>query len=117
MLFVSALGFSQAPRAAKRFKGNWTIEPSKGSDKVQLALMHGCTAAALTTIDWPTSAFEGVDLAVRGKRDVQFSVTRDARRFDCEGCLDDGKGAGLFRFVLDARFAQAIERARLQRHR
>ncbi|HEU5136826.1 MAG TPA: hypothetical protein VFU13_16890 [Steroidobacteraceae bacterium] len=109
VLCVWALGFSQPSHAADDFRGNWTIEPSKEAGKVQLALMHRMHGGSSHhTSNWPTSAFQGVDLAARGKRDVQFSITRDAGRFDCEGYLKDGEGAGLFRFVLDAKFAQAM---------
>ena len=63
--------------------------------------------------DWPASAFAGLDLIERGKRDVQFNVTRDAGRFDCEGYLKDGDGAGIFRFTPDAKYPAGDESARL----
>ena len=104
-----ALGFSQSPQAAEDFKGSWTIATSKEPAQVRLALMHRMHGGSSHhETDWPTSAFQGVDLAARGKRDVEFSISRDAGRFDCEGYLNDGEGAGLFRFVPDAKFGKEM---------
>jgi len=109
MLCILPLSFSQVSHAAEDFKGSWTIAPSKEPGHVQLSLMHRMHGGSSHhESNWPTSAFQGVDLAARGKRDVQFSITRDAGRFNCEGYLNDGEGAGLFHFVLDAKFAQAM---------
>jgi hypothetical protein len=49
-----------------------------------------------------------VDLAARGKRDVQFTITRDAGRFDCEGYMNNGVGAGVFLFTADANYSKAM---------
>ena len=39
---------------------------------------------------------------------MNFTITRDAGRFDCEGYLKDGEGAGIFRFTADAQYVQAM---------
>ena len=52
---------------------------------------------------------QGLDLAVQGKRDVQFAITRDAGRFDCEGYLKDGEGAGIFHFTPDASYVKSMK--------
>ena len=109
LLFVCALSFSQPSRAAEDFKGNWTIAPSNEAGQVRFALMHRMHGGSSHhESDWPTSAFQGLDLAARGKRDVHFTITRDAGRFNCEGYLSDGEGAGLFHFALDPKFVQAM---------
>jgi len=36
-------------------------------------------------IDWSTSLFQGVDFSKTGRQDVQFTLTRDAGKIDCEG--------------------------------
>ena len=109
VLCVWTLGFSQVSHTAEDFKGSWTIASSKEPGKVQLALMHRMHGGSSHhESSWPTSAFQGIDLAARGKRDVSFSITRDAGRFNCEGYLNGGEGAGLFHFVLDEKFAQAM---------
>jgi hypothetical protein len=108
-LCAFAVAFAQASIAAEDFKGNWTISPSKKTDQVHLALMHRMHGGSSHhESDWPVSALQGLDLAARGKRDVQFSIVRDAGRFNCEGYLNDGEGAGLFHFVPDAKFVQSM---------
>ena len=109
VLCAWALGCSQASFAAEEFKGSWTIATSKEPGQVRLALMHRMHGGSSHhETDWPAKSFQGVDLAARGKRDVEFSITRDAGRFDCEGYLNGGEGAGLFRFVPDAKFGKEM---------
>jgi hypothetical protein len=104
-----AVVFAPASIAAEDFKGNWTLLPSKKTDRVRLALMHRMHGGnSHHESDWPVSSLQGLDVAARGKRDVSFSIVRDAGRFNCEGFLDDGEGAGLFHFVPDAKFVQSM---------
>jgi hypothetical protein len=95
-----------APRAqAEEFRGNWTISKSKRHGMVQLGLMHRMHKGhSQHESDWPLKELQGLDLQPAGKRDVQFNITRDAGRFDCEGYLKDGEGAGIFRFTANPRF-------------
>jgi hypothetical protein len=103
------LGFAQVLHAAEDFKGNWTIMPSDEAGKIRFGLIHHRNGGnSQHRSDWATSAFQGLDLTVRGKRNVQFTITRDAGRFDCEGFLNDGEGAGIFHFTPDAKFAPAM---------
>lgn len=104
-LIVTSLAL--APRAqAEEYRGNWTISKSERQGMVQFGLMHRMHGGHMQhESDWPLSALQGLDLGPAGKRDVQFSITRDAGRFDCEGYLKDGEGAGLFRFTANPRFA------------
>ncbi|HEY6123077.1 MAG TPA: hypothetical protein VIV63_00385, partial [Steroidobacteraceae bacterium] len=92
-LSFCALAFSMASLSAETFRGNWTIAPAKEAGKVRLALMHRMHGGSSHhESDWPASALQGLDLSASGKRDVQFNITRDAGRFDCEGYLKDGEG-------------------------
>jgi hypothetical protein len=95
--------------AAEDFSGNWTLMPSDEPGKVHFSLIHrkGKNHSNHSS-DWPVEAFQGVDLATRGKRDVQFTITRDAGRFDCEGYLNNGVGAGVFLFSPDANYSKAM---------
>ena len=52
-----------------------------------------------TTSDWPKSAFSGLDFSRSGMQEARFAVTRDAGKFDFEGVLRDGAGAGSFQFL------------------
>ncbi|HEU4780372.1 MAG TPA: hypothetical protein VFS58_10875 [Steroidobacteraceae bacterium] len=108
-LCASALAFAQASHTAEDFKGSWAISKSEQAAQVHLALMHRMDGGkSHHESDWPTSAFQGVDFTVRGKRDVQFSISRDAGRFNCEGYLDDGEGAGIFHFVRDGKYSKSM---------
>jgi hypothetical protein len=102
-------GFAPMSQAAEEFKGNWTIMPSDDAGKVRFGLIHHRNGGnSQHQSDWPMSAFQGLDLVTRGKRDVQFTITRDAGQFSCEGFLNDGEGAGIFHFTPDAKFAPAM---------
>ena len=103
------LGVAQSALAAEEFKGNWTLSASDQPGKVQFGLshrMHG--GSSQSESDWPVSVFQGLDLGVKGKRDVQFTIARDAGRFSCEGYLKDSEGAGIFHFTPDASYVQSM---------
>src|SRR5262245_27805855 len=103
VLCASVLSLAQVARAAEPFHGNWTIAPSEQAGMVYFSLMqqmHG--GHSNHSADWPAGEFLGLDLATPGKRDVQFHIERDAGRFDCEGYVNDGRGAGLFEFTANA---------------
>ena len=104
-----SLALSQASHAADDFKGSWTLMPSKETGKVRFGLIHLRDGGnSHHESDWPTSTFQGLDLNARGKRDVQFNITRDAGQLRCEGFLNDGEGAGIFHFTPDTKFVQAL---------
>ncbi len=103
-LFAWSLALSPIAMAGE-FKGSWTIARSDTAGMVRFGLatrMHGGNSQHES--DWPATSFQNLDLKAAGKRDVQFSIARDAGRFDCEGYLKDGEGAGLFRFTPNPRF-------------
>lgn len=91
------------------YTGNWTLMPSEQPGKVNFGLVHRREHSNIQhSSDWPAEVFQGLDLSVRGKRDVQFSITRDAGRFDCEGYLNNGVGAGVFLFTPNPTFAKSM---------
>src|SRR5687768_1853626 len=103
------LAFAQIAPAAEDFKGNWTIRPSAEAGMVRFGLIyHRDHGNSNHESDWPASALQGLDVAARGKRDVNFTITRDAGRFTCEGYLNDSQGAGIFQFAPDAKYAGAM---------
>jgi hypothetical protein len=109
VLCAWALASAQVTSATEAFKGNWTIRPSEGTGKVNFGLMHRHKGGNLNhESDWPVSAFQGLDLAARGKRDVSFTINRDAGRFTCEGYLNDSEGAGVFTFAPDDKYIGAM---------
>jgi hypothetical protein len=86
--------------------GDWTIRHSDEPGKVEFTLIeHHRGGNSNDGSDWPMSAFAGVDFAKAGRQDVRFSLTRDAGKFDCEGFLNDGEGAGIFHFTANPSYA------------
>ena len=98
-----------AASAAETYSGNWTVMPSESAGQVEFGLAYRRPHhQSQHSSDWPVAAFQGVDFAARGKRDVQFTVTRDAGRFDCEGYLNNGVGAGVFLFTPDPGYVKTM---------
>jgi len=50
-----------------------------------------------------------VDLTKAGKQEVHFTITRDAGKFDCEGFLNNGEGAGLFHFYPESKYSGEMQ--------
>jgi hypothetical protein len=102
-LSLLACSLAAAPaQAADALEGNWTISPTQDPGKVHFALRRRWDGNQSNhSSDWPVSEFQGLDLKNVAKRDVTFVIARDAGRFDCEGYLEDGQGAGSFRFTPD----------------
>jgi hypothetical protein len=55
------------------------------------------------------ASFKGLDISKPGKQDAKFTITRDAGRFDCQGYLENGEGAGVFHFTPDPNYAQQMK--------
>lgn len=87
--------------------GRWAMQPSERRPGMVQFTLHGPRSAhGFTSIsDWPTSSFAGLDLA----QDTQFTLNRDAGKFEFEGTLRDSAGAGSFKFFPDARYAQEMK--------
>src|SRR5690349_8014448 len=97
LLCASVMSAASAASATKTFNGDWTLSSSEQPGMVHFSLMHRLHGGkSHHSTDWPAGEFLGVDLNAAGKRDVTFHIERDAGRFDCEGYLNDGQGAGLF---------------------
>jgi hypothetical protein len=95
--------------AAETYSGSWTLRPSETPGKVNFGLVYRRGHNNMNhESDWPSDEFQGLDLDQRGKRDVQFAVAREAGRFDCEGYLNNGVGAGVFLFTPDEKFSKAM---------
>jgi hypothetical protein len=103
---------------AGELKGNWTIAPSKEAGQVQFGMyIRNDGNNMQTTSDWPVTAFQGLDLAHRERHDVKFAIARDAGRFDCDGYLDQGEGAGFVAAIVGAFVILLIYRLVLSRRR
>src|SRR3954470_7389120 len=94
---------------AEEVKGTWTIRPSDEAGQVYFGLahhMHGDHSQDES--DWPVGEFLGLDLTTPDRHDVKFAIARDAGRFECEGFVRDGEGAGIFHFTPNPGFAQEM---------
>src|SRR5260370_3442896 len=90
--------------------GDWTIRRSDVPGKVEFSLMDSRAGHQFHhSSDWPASDFSGLDFSKSGRQEVHFTIARDAGKFECEGFLQDGEGAGLFHFAADAKYAQEMQ--------
>lgn len=94
--------------AAETQSGNWTIARSDIPGRVEFSLSHRNGHSHYES-DWPVSAFQGLDVSKPGRQEVRFTVSRDAGRFECEGFLDNGEGAGLFHFIPNPNYGQQMK--------
>jgi len=105
VLIACALVLGLISRAADTRSGSWAITRSDEPGKVSFALMyHSTHNNSNHQSDWSTSEFHGVDFVKPGKQEVKFTIARDAGRFDCEGYLNDGEGAGVFHFAAEPQY-------------
>jgi hypothetical protein len=94
---------------AEEFEGTWTIRPSDEPGQVYFGLAHHRNGGnSQSESDWPVGEFLGLDLATSERHDVKFSIARDAGRFECEGFVKAGKGAGIFHFTPSPGFAKEM---------
>jgi hypothetical protein len=102
---------AQATQSSQEARtGNWTISKLDVPGKVLFSLIeHHHGGQSSHESDWPTAAFQGLDLAKPGRQDVHFTITRDAGKIDCEGFLNNGEGAGIFHFEADANYPQKMQ--------
>ena len=95
--------------ASEMNSGEWAMHRSDTPGAVQFSLQSSRGAHQFhTTSDWLKSDFSGLDFSRPGTQDARFTLTRDAGRFNFEGVLRDGAGAGSFQFLPDARYVQEM---------
>ena len=92
--------FSAPAAWSQTRSGDWTMSSSDLAGQVRFSLIesrHG--GHSEHSSDWPLKSFQGLDISTSGRHEVHFAVSRDAGKFDCQGFLDNGEGAGLFHFI------------------
>src|SRR5437588_717952 len=85
--------------------GDWTIRRSEIPGKVEFSLMNSRAGHHFHA----SSDFSGLDFSKAGRQEVHFTIARDAGKFECEGFLHDGEGAGLLHFIVDPKYAQEMK--------
>src|SRR5436853_1857912 len=89
---------------------DWTIRRSEIAGKVEFSLMDSRAGRHFHySSEWPASDFSGLDFSKAGQQEVHFTIARDAGKFECEGFLHDGEGAGLFHFLADPKYPQEMK--------
>src|SRR5229473_5395253 len=111
ILAIAGIVFGVAKtRGGDTQSGDWTIRRSDVQGKVEFSLMDSRGGHHFHySSDWPASEFSGLDFAKPGRQEVHFTIARDAGKFECEGFLHDGEGAGLFHFLPDAKYPQEMK--------
>jgi hypothetical protein len=90
--------------------GDWTIRRSDVPGRVEFSLMDSRGGHHFHySSEWPASDFSGLDLSKTGRQEVHFAISRDAGKFECQGFVEDGEGAGLFHFTADAKYPQEMK--------
>ena len=85
--------------AAQSTEGSWTIRPAEAQDKLQVTFVYGRNTHS---DDWRAANLTGLQLATgEQRRDVHFTLARDAGRVEAEGVSSSGTAAGSFRFQPD----------------
>src|SRR6266478_2283961 len=111
ILAIAGIVFGIAKtRGEETQSGDWTIRRSDVQGKVEFSLMDSRGGHHFHySSDWPASEFSGLDFAKPGRQEVHFTIARDAGKFECEGFLHDGEGAGLFHFLPEAKYPQEMK--------
>src|SRR6266704_2586197 len=90
--------------------GDWTIRRSDEPGKVEVSIMDSRGGHHFhSSSEREVKELTGLDLSKTGRQDVHFTIMRDAGRFECEGFVKDGEGAGIFHFIPDAKYAQEMK--------
>jgi hypothetical protein len=90
--------------ASETASGKWSMHRSEKAGMVQFTL-QGPPHSFSSTSNWPINSFTGLDPA----QDTQFTLTRDAGKFEFDGTLRNSAGAGTFQFTADPRYAQEMK--------
>jgi hypothetical protein len=107
-LFCLAATFCAAQSSTRN--GDWVIKHADQPGKVDFSLIENHrNGHSSHESDWPVSAFQGLDVTKAGRQDVHFNIVRDAGKFECEGYLNNGEGAGLFHFFPDSKYPSAMQ--------
>lgn len=103
---VGAAGWALSGAVASEMtSGKWTLQRSDAPGMVQISMRSPSGRHEFSnTYNSQKSEFTGLDL----QQDTQFTLARDAGKFEFEGVVNDGAGAGSFQFVADPHYAQEM---------
>ena len=90
--------------------GTWGLAPAE-QGQVQFSLQGSKGSHHFdTSSDWALTDLRGLDWTTTAKHDVHFSVVRDAGAIDCQGFVQEQRGAGLFTFTPNPQYVQEMQK-------
>ena len=91
--------------------GEWTLRPGHSPGHVHFSMSMSWPGGgnSHTSSDVPEGEFDGLDLSASGRREVRFSIVRDAGRLDFDGLMDGRRGSGFFQFTPDPNYVVRME--------
>lgn len=103
------LSFASPAHSADEFRGAWKLSKSNDRGKVQFGLtLRKAGGISSSASDWPITAFNALDLTTGGKHAVTFVIERAVGRIECNGFIEDGEGAGAFKFTLSQKYLESL---------
>jgi hypothetical protein len=90
--------------------GTWNVAPAE-QGRVQFSLRSsGAGHHFDTSSDWQLADLRGLDWTTAAKHDVHFTIVRDAGAIDCQGFVQEQRGAGLFTFKPNQPYVQEMQK-------
>jgi hypothetical protein len=90
--------------------GSWSLAPAE-QGRVQFSLQNSGTGHHFDSSSaWQLADFHGLDWSTAAKHDVHFSIARDAGSIDCQGFVQDQRGAGLFTFKPNQQYLPEMQK-------
>jgi hypothetical protein len=104
------LSFVSSAQAAEKFRGYWTLSPSRERGKVRFAvtLINPAGGKSEHASDWPITAFNMLDLESGGKHLVLFVIDRATGRVKCNGFVEGGEGRGMLTFEVSPQYLESL---------
>jgi hypothetical protein len=89
--------------------GSWSLAPGE-QGRVQFSLRGASPGHHFeTSSEWQLADLRGLDFTAAPKHDVHFTIVRDAGTIDCQGFVQDQRGAGLFSFKPNPQYLQEMQ--------
>jgi hypothetical protein len=90
--------------------GSWSLASAE-QGKVQFSFLSSSEGHHFDTSSaWQLADLRGLDWTVAAKHDVHFTIMRDAGTIDCQGFVQDERGAGLFTFQQNQHYVQEMQK-------
>jgi hypothetical protein len=90
--------------------GSWSLAPAE-QGRIQFSL-HSSSAGHHfdNSSDWQLADLRGLDWTTAAKHDAHFTIVRDAGTIDCQGFVQEQRGAGRFTFKPNQQYGQEMQK-------